>query len=97
MMTAHVNREGIVLRFSVEDNLPTQQWEILLDQLNSVYLPSFYPTGKRLVVMPEGAITKAVIYLTSDTVTLDQAIDILHHWNIEVHDVRIEPTQSVGN
>ena len=91
MMTAHVNEEGIVLRFSTADNFPTQQWEILLDQLKSVHLPSFYRAEKRMLVVPEGDQTKAVIYLTADTVTLDQAIDILHHWNIEVHDVRIEP------
>ena len=78
-MTAHVNEEGIVLRFSTADNFPTQQWEILLDQLKSVHLPSFYRAEKRMLVV------------TADTVTLDQAIDILHHWNIEVHDVRIEP------
>ena len=47
--------------------------------------------------MPEGTVTKAVIYLTSNTATLDQAIDILHNWNIEVHDVRTEPPQSGGH
>lgn len=97
MMTAHVNKEAIALRFSMADNLRTQQWEMLLDQLKSVSLPSLYPAGRRMVVVPEGAQTKAVIYLTSDTVTLDQAIDILHNWNIEVHDVRIESSQSGGN
>ena len=97
MMTAHVNQEGIVLRFSIADNLPTQQWEILLDQLKSTYLPSLYRTGKRLIVVPEGNLTKAVIYLTPQTVTLDQAIDILHQWNMDVHDVRTEPPHSGGN
>jgi hypothetical protein len=90
MMTAHVNADAIVLRFDFAGNLSPQQWEILLDQLRSEHIPNLYQTGKRLhmTVEPGGGITRAVIYLTNQTVTKDQAVDILHHWNIDVHVAR---------
>lgn len=34
--------------------------------------------------------TVAVIYFTDKTVSKDQAVDILHHWNIDVHDAATE-------
>lgn len=87
-MTAHVNADAIVLLFDVTENLPSQQWEMLLDQLRSEHIPGLYRKGKRLHVSiePGGGKTRAVIYLTDKTVTRDQAIDVLHHWNIVVQD-----------
>jgi hypothetical protein len=89
MMTAHVNERGIVLRFSMADNLSPAGWETLLDELKSHYIPSFYQRGKRIHVdvSPEGQ-TRAVIYFTSHTVTMDEAIAILKKHHIQVFDVR---------
>ena len=90
MMTAHVNEMGIVIRFdSPADNLSREAWEALLDELKSHYIPSFYQYRKRLHVdaSPEGKL-RAVIYLTPQTVTMDEAIAILKKWNIKVFDVR---------
>jgi hypothetical protein len=92
-MTAHVNEMGIVLRFYPANNPNKNEWEQLLDELRSHYIPSFYQYGKRLHVdisPPEGQ-TRAVIYFTPQTVTMDEAIEILKRWNIEVFDVRERP------
>jgi hypothetical protein len=93
MITAHVNQMGIVLRFdSPADNLSPAAWEALLDELKSHYIPSFYQYGKRLHVdASPGGKLRAVIYFTSQTVTLDDAIAILKKRNITVFDVREEP------
>jgi hypothetical protein len=90
MITAHVNEMGIVLRLgSPADNLSHKEWEALLDELKSHYIPSFYAYGKRLHVdvSAEGKM-RAVIYLTPETVTIDEAIAILKKQNITVFDVR---------
>jgi hypothetical protein len=42
MITAHVNEMGIVLRYSPTENLSRDDWEKLLDELKSHYIPSFY-------------------------------------------------------
>lgn len=95
MVTAHVNEQGIVLRFdSLLENLSPDGWEQLLDELKSHYIPSFYQYGKRLHVDFEGVKgggenkLRAVIYFTPKTVTIDEAIAILRKRNIEVFDVR---------
>jgi hypothetical protein len=97
MITAHVNEMGIVLRFrSVTDNLSPADWEKLLDQLKSHYLPSFYPRDKRCAVdfdVKTGQI-RVVIYFTGKTVTLDESIPILQRWKMEVHDVRKQEADS---
>jgi hypothetical protein len=93
MITAHVNEMGIVMRFdSPLDILTREGWEELLDELKSHYIPSFYPHGKRLHVdvTPEGK-TRAVIYFTPNTATIDEAIPILKKRNIQVVDVRNAP------
>jgi len=93
MIKAHVNEMGIVMRFdSPADNLSREAWEALLDELKSHYIPSFYQYGKRLHVdaSPEGKL-RAVIYLTPQTVTMDEAIAILKKRNITVFDVRENP------
>ena len=91
-MTAHVNSQGIVLRFDAADNLPSQQWEIMLDQLKSEHTPSLYANGRRSHVSIESGTgkTQVVIYFTSKTVAVDQAKDILHNWGIDVHDAADE-------
>lgn len=91
-MTAHVNERGIVLRFGGAGGLTHDEWEQLLDELRSHYIPSFYQYGKRLHVdvNAEGQM-RAVIYFTPQTVTMDDAIAILKNWNIEVSDVREKP------
>jgi hypothetical protein len=66
MIKAHVNEMGIVMRFdSPADNLSSQEWDTLLDELKSHYIPSFYQYEKRIHVdvSPEGKI-RAVIYFT---------------------------------
>jgi hypothetical protein len=91
MITAHVNEQGIVLRFdSLHENFSPAQWDTLLDELKSHYIPSFYQNGKRVHVDFDGATGKmrAVIYFTPQTVTMDQAIPILKRRNIHVVDVR---------
>lgn len=92
-MTAHVNEMGIVFRFeSPIENLPHDQWEALLDELKSHYIPSFYGYGKRSTadVSAEGQM-RVVVYFTPQTVTIDQAIAILKKWKITVFDVRKNP------
>jgi hypothetical protein len=90
-MTAHVNEQGIVLRFNPAANLTHDEWEKLLDELRSHHIPGFYQHGKRAYVdiSPQGQ-TRVVIYFTTNTVTMDEAIAILKNWAIEVHDVREE-------
>jgi hypothetical protein len=94
MITAHVNDQGIVLRFdSPADNLSPEAWNQLLDELKSHYIPSFYQYNKRMHVDVGGDPPKirAVIYFTDKTVTLDEAIPILKKRNIAVFDVREAP------
>ena len=93
MMTAHVNEMGIVLRYPPSDNLSHDQWEKLLDELKSHYIPSFYQYGKRSHAdFAEGGDVRVVIYFTSKTVTIDEAIAILKERNITVFDVRENPS-----
>jgi hypothetical protein len=91
-MTAHVNEMGIVLRFGGASGLTHDEWDLLLDELQSHYIPSFYQRDKRLHidVSAEGQM-RAVIYFTPQTVSMDEAIAILKKWNIEVLDVREKP------
>jgi len=93
-ITAHVNDQGIVLRYRYEDNLPSEDWEVLLDDLKSHFVPSLYPTGRRCIVDPwvEGNGTRMTIYFTSGMVTFDEAVSILKRWNFSVNDVRESPT-----
>ena len=91
MITAHVNEMGIVLRFSSpSDNFTSEQWDELLDELKSHYIPSFYQYEKRMHVDVGGSppTVRAVIYFTDKTVTLEEAIPILKKRNIIVKDVR---------
>lgn len=84
---------GIVMTFdSPIDNLSSQAWDTLLDELKSHHIPSFYQYGKRLHVdvSAEGKL-RAVIYFTPQTVTMDDAIAILKKWKIAVFDVRENP------
>ena len=77
MIKAHVNEMGIVMRFdSMADNLSSDQWTTLLDQLKSHYIPSFYQLGKRMHVdfSAEGGGMRAVVYFTPQTVSMDEAI-----------------------
>jgi len=93
MITAHVNEMGIVMTIaSPADNLSREAWEALLDELKSHHVPSFYQYGKRLHIeaSAEGKL-RAVIYFTSETVTMDEAIAILKKRNIAVFDVRENP------
>jgi len=93
MITAHVNEMGIVLRLDAPaDNLSSEGWEALLDELKSHYIPSFYPYGKRLHAdaTRDGRV-RVVIYFTPQTVTIDDAIAILKKRNIKVFDVRENP------
>lgn len=41
--TAHMNETGINLRCDAGENLPSQAWEMLLDQLRSEHIPGQYP------------------------------------------------------
>jgi hypothetical protein len=98
MITAHINEMGIVLRFdSLAENFSNDQWEQLLDELKSHYIPSFYQYGKRMTVdlggvkNDEAGKLRVVIYFTPNTVTMDEAIAILKKRNIEVFDVREHP------
>jgi hypothetical protein len=96
MITAHVNEQGIVIRFdSPSDHLSPQAWEELLNELKSQYIPGFYQHGKRLHVDVGGdpAKIRAVIYFTDKTVTMDEAMSILKKRNIKVIDVREAPPE----
>jgi len=91
MVTAHVNEQGIILRFDTpSENLSLDGWEQLLDELKSHYIPSFYQYKKRMHVDFGGDSGKmrVVIYFTPKTVTIDEAVAILKKRNINVADVR---------
>jgi hypothetical protein len=93
MIKAHINEMGIVMRFdSPADNLSSQAWDKLLDELKSHYISSFYQHEKRMHVdvSPDGKF-RAVIYLTPQTVTMDEAIAILKKRGFTVFDVRENP------
>jgi protein subunit release factor A len=94
MITAHVNEMAIVLRYPQSENLTHEQWETLLDELKSHYIPSMYQTGKRSYAdfQAGSGQTRVVIYFTDKTVTMDDAIAILMKWKFEVFDVRENPT-----
>jgi hypothetical protein len=87
MMTAHINKEAIALRFDVAENLSHQSWEELLDQLRSEHIPSLYQHRKRshASIEPGSGKTLVVIYLTPKMVSVEQAEGILRHRNIDVH------------
>lgn len=90
MITAHVNEMGIVIRLdSPAENPSPGDWDALLDELKSHYIPSFYQHGRRMHVDADlqGKV-RAVIYFTPETVTMDEAIAILRKRNIKVFDVR---------
>ena len=91
MITAHVNEMGIVLRFdSASENLSHDEWESLLDELKSHYIPSSYGRGKRSYAdfseIREGNAgrLRVVIYFTPKTGTLNEAVGILEKRNITV-------------
>jgi hypothetical protein len=94
MIKAHVNEMGVVMRFdSMADNLSSDQWNSLLDELKSHYIPSFYQYGKRMHVdvTAQGGM-RAVVYFTPQTVSMDEAIQILKKHGMEVFDVRESPS-----
>lgn len=90
MRTAHVNEQAITLRYDFSENLNHQEWEVLLDQLRSRHLPGLYQAGKRAHAALEAGTGKTcvTIYLTPQTVSMDDAVAILHQFNFEVHDSR---------
>jgi hypothetical protein len=96
MITAHVNDQGIVLRFSsLTENFSPETWEKLLDELKSEYLPGFYQIDKRMYVASGGgpqidalpAALRVVIYFTPKTVDRSEAVGILSRYNVTVHDL----------
>jgi hypothetical protein len=94
MITAHVNEMAIVLRYPMFENLSREQWETLLDELKSQFIPSLYQFGKRSHADSDAStgLSRVVIYLTDKTVTMDEAIAILKRWNFQVFDVRENPS-----
>jgi hypothetical protein len=88
MKTAHVNEAGINLRYGVGENLPSEAWEKMLDQLRSEHIPGQYPLGKRSILSPglSPDITRMTIYFTPKMVTINEAKEILHHWGFEVYE-----------
>jgi len=56
MMTGACEFRGIVLRFGVHENLSSQAWEILLDQLRSEHIPGLYQNGKKIDCNPGRAL-----------------------------------------
>src|ERR1700691_5699220 len=94
MIKAHVNEMGIVMRFdSMADNLSSVQWNSLLDELKSHYIPSFYQYEKRMHVdfNAEGGGMRGVVYSTPQTAAMDEASKILKKRGMEVFDVRENP------
>jgi hypothetical protein len=93
MITAHVNEQGIVMRFdSPADNLTREAWEALLDELESHHIPGLYQPGKRLHVdgSPQGRL-RAVVYFTPQTVTMDEAVAILEKRGMKVYRAPEDP------
>jgi hypothetical protein len=81
-----VNKAGINLRYDAGENLSSQAWEMLLNQLRSEHIPGQYRLGKRSTVSPglSPDITRMTIYFTPKMVTINEAKEILHHWGFEV-------------
>mgnify|MGYP001602649576 CR=1 FL=1 len=88
-MRAHANDHAIVIHFLPSEEPSSEEWENLLDQLKSVNIPGYYEAGRRMRVLidPEEKM-RVLIFLTPETVSVDDALDILRRWNIEVHDER---------
>ena len=78
----------------MSENLSRGQWEALLDELKSQFIPNLYQYGKRshADIQTSTGTTRVVIYLTEKTVTMAQAIAILKNWNFQVFDVRENPS-----
>jgi hypothetical protein len=94
VIVAHVNKMGIVLQYTLSENLSHEDWESLLDDLKSHYIPSFYQFGKRSYADFSGAgeeftgKVRVVIYFTPKTVAIDEAIGVLRKRGVEVLDTR---------
>jgi hypothetical protein len=87
-MIAHVNKEQVVLRFHSRDNLPREEWELLLDELKAHHIAGLHFKGKRsyadLAGDEELGSHRVFIQLTSETVTMAEAIAILKRRHIEI-------------
>jgi len=88
-MRAHISEQANVIHFSPSENPSSEEWDRLLDKLKSVNIPGYYEAGRRMRVLvdPEERM-RVLIFLTTETVTVDDAISILQEWNIDVHDDR---------
>ena len=88
MATAHVNELGIVLRGLNPIDQPAGWWESLLDELKAHHIPSLHQRGKRMSVDASacGGV-RGVVHFTADTVSKDQAIEILKKRGIAVYDL----------
>jgi hypothetical protein len=94
MITAHVNEMAIVLRYPMNETLSREEWDTLLDELKSQFIPNLYQYGRRSYVdiQTSTGMTRVVIYLTEKTVSMDEAIAILTKRNFQVFDVRENPS-----
>jgi hypothetical protein len=80
MPNAEVSEMRIVL--SDYGHPSSEWWDALLNKLKSHHIPSLYQNGKRMWADPFGT---AMIYFTSDMVSVDEAVEILKQTGFNVH------------
>jgi hypothetical protein len=80
MPKAEVSEERVVL--SDYGHQSSEWWDALLNKLKSHHIPGRYQHGRRMWADPLG---NAMIYFTSDTVSVDKAVEILKQTGFEVH------------
>jgi hypothetical protein len=87
MKTAHVSKKELVLCFNFGNNLPPHL-KMLLDELKSQPILDLYRPGMRSHsdFDRESKQTRVLVYLTSETVNLNRAIEILRRWNFKIHE-----------
>ena len=78
MPKAEVNEERIVL--SEYGDRSREWWDMLLNRLKSLHVPGRYQYGRRMWA----AFGTAMIYFTSDTVSVDDAVAILEQTGFDV-------------
>jgi hypothetical protein len=80
MLKAEVSDERIVL--SGYGHPPNEWWDALLNKLKSHHVPGRYQDGRR---MWADAFGTAMVYFTPDTVSVDEAVEVLKQTGFEVH------------
>jgi len=91
--TAHVNDNGIVLRYPSQDNL-NNELNSLLDDLKVIHVNGIHPTNGRVAVMPDNTITTPVLAIDIHSIGVEkeEIVPILENHNVKVF-VELKPVE----